>query len=112
METLGKREETLVHEGVVQIGANRAVAAKVCLRCNGWGHQAYQCPTPRMSHGMARNAFSHSDKVCFKCNSKGHIAKYCRADYGSQRSNFHAQSRPNRSVREPPFVLIVALQVT
>ena len=103
METLGKREETLVHEGVVQIGANRAVAAKVCLRCNGWGHQAYQCPTPRMSHGMARNAFSHNDKVCFKCNSKGHIAKYCRADYGSQRSNFHVQSRPNRSLREPPI---------
>ena len=103
METLGKREETLVHEGVVQIGANRAIAAKVCLRCNGWSHQAYQCPMPRMSLGMARNAFSHNDKVCFKCNSKGHIAIYCRADYGSQRSNFHAQSRPNRSVREPPI---------
>ena len=56
METLGKHEETLVHDGVVQIRANRAVAAKVCLRCNGWGHQAYHCPTPRMSHGMARNA--------------------------------------------------------
>ena len=112
METLGKHEETLVHDGVVQIRANRAVAAKVCLRCSGWGHQAYQCPTPRMSHGMARNALSHNDKVCFKCNSKGHIAKYCRADYGSQRSNFHAQSRPRRSVREPPFVLIVVLQVT
>ena len=56
MEILGKCEETLAQERVFQIGANRAVT-KVCLRCNGWGHQAHQCPTPRMSHGMARNAF-------------------------------------------------------
>ena len=44
METLGKREETLTQESVFQIGESRALATKVCLRCNGWGHQANQCP--------------------------------------------------------------------
>ena len=58
METLSKREETLPQESVFKIGASRALKAKVCLRCNGWGHQANQFPTPRMSEGMVRNDFS------------------------------------------------------
>ena len=68
METKGKREETLVQHSVFQIGANRAVTAKVCLRCN---RQVHQCPTPRMSHGMARKAFSDNDIVIFSVIAKG-----------------------------------------
>ena len=103
METLRKHEETLPQESVFQIGASRALTAKVCLRCNGWCHQANQCPTPRMSQGMVRNDFSRNDKVCFKCNNKGHIAKYCRTDWNGPRSNFREQRNTSRGIREPPI---------
>ena len=68
-------------------------------------------PVPRMSQGMVRNAFSRNDKVCFRCKNKGHIAKYCRTDWSSPQSNFCEQRITSRGIREPPFVLGVALQV-
>ena len=98
METLSKHEETLPQESVFQIGASRALKAKVCLRCNGWGHKANQCPTPRMSQGMVRNDSSHNGKVCFKCNNKGHIATYCRTDWNGLRSKFHEQRNTGRGI--------------
>ncbi len=105
METLGKSAEAFAQPNVFQVAASRpVVSAKVCHKCNGWGHLANQCPTPNLADGMLKNSSFYNNKVCYRCSKKGHIARNCRSNLSipQHHGSFQGQQNFNQRSRGPP----------
>ena len=74
---------------VLQVGgvsnSSNLVSAEVCFKCNGWGHEAWQCPTPSNVNEFK----SVKQTVCFHCQKPGHIARNCKLNRHSQLAKAH-----------------------
>ena len=63
--------------------ASNLVSAKVCFKCNGWGHEPWQCPTPSNVNEFK----SIKQTVCFHCQKPRHIARNCKLNRHNIRQN-------------------------
>ena len=101
MQTLSKKVSSSESKpNVLQVGASNVVA-KVCFKCNGWGHLAKQCPTPSNLSEVRPRSQQPNAKVCFKCNKSGHVARNCRTVPVFQPSN--QQQQLGQNTRQPPI---------
>ena len=76
---------------------------KTCFSCNGFGHEAFQCPT--RSNFRQNNSAQQQSKLCYLCHKPGHFARSCSQANEHPGNKAQGYGRSPRDVRQSVFVV-------